>query len=96
MLNKGIEMKCRIRKDEQQSYNPYLKSAILEVVDNQLNENNPPETKQTLERLLSLGHSETKAKEMIASVVTEELYYVMKEDQPFNNERFVTGLNKLK
>ncbi len=88
-------MKCRIKKDEQ-PYNPYLKSAILEVVDNQLNENNPPETRQTLERLISLGYSEAKAKEMIGSVVTEEIYYVMKDDEPFNNERFVAGLNKLK
>ena len=88
-------MKCRINKNEQ-SQNPHLKSAILEVVENQLNENNPPETKQTLERLINAGYKEEKAKEMIGSVVTEEIYYVMKDDEPFNNERFVSGLNKLK
>lgn len=88
-------MKCRIKKDGQEPYNPYLKSAILEVVDNQLNENNPPETRQTLDRLVGLGYSETKAKEMIGAVVTEEIYYVMKDNEPFNIERFVTGLNKL-
>ena len=89
-------MKCKIKKDGQEPYNPYLKSTILEVVDNQLNENNPPETKQTLDRLIGLGYSETKAKEMIGTVVVKEIYCVMKDNQPFNNERFVVELNKLK
>jgi hypothetical protein len=35
--------------------NPYLKETILEVVENQLRENNPPETQQTLMRLLAAG-----------------------------------------
>ncbi len=87
-------MKCRIKKGEQ--HNPYLKSAILEVVDNQLNENNPPETRQTLERLVNAGYTEEKAKEMIGSIVADEIYYVMKDNEPFNNERFIAGLNKLK
>ena len=88
-------MKCRIKKDKQ-PHNPRLKSAFLDVVDNQLNENNPPETRQTLERLINLGYGEDKAKEMIGTVVTEEIYYVMKDDEPFNNERFIVGLKNLK
>ena len=31
----------------EQGTNPYLKAAILEVVENQLREHNPPETQQT-------------------------------------------------
>jgi hypothetical protein len=37
--------------------NPYLKSAILEVVDNQLKANDPPETRKTLKRLPTEGYS---------------------------------------
>jgi len=33
--------------------NPHLKAAILQVVDNQILANDPPETKQTLDRLIS-------------------------------------------
>lgn len=37
--------------------NPHLKAAILEVVENQLQADDPPETRQTLEHLLSEGFS---------------------------------------
>jgi len=41
---------------EEGTTNPHLKLAILEVVENQLRENNPPETRQTFERLLATGY----------------------------------------
>lgn len=84
------------RKSDEQQYNPYLKAAILDVVENQLRENNPPETRQTLNRLIQAGYSEDRAREMIGTVITTEIYYVMKDNEPFNNERFVSGLNNLK
>ena len=35
--------------------NPRLKALIIEVVDNQLRANDPPETRSTLERLIEEG-----------------------------------------
>lgn len=75
--------------------NPNLKAAILEVVENQLRENNPPETKKTFERLVSEGYSEREARELIGCVVTSEMFDVMKQMQPFNPERFAKALDKL-
>lgn len=75
--------------------NPYLKSALLEVVDNQLNANDPPETRKTFERLTSEGYSEDEAKRLIACVVTSEMFDVLKKQEPFNLERFVKALNAL-
>lgn len=43
-------------------HNPRLKKIILQVVFNQLRSNQPPETKETLERLIAEGHSKEKAK----------------------------------
>jgi hypothetical protein len=74
---------------------PYLKSAILEVVDNQLNANDPPETRQTFDRLISEGYSEEDAKKLIGCVVTSEIFDVLKKQEPFNPERFVKALNEL-
>jgi hypothetical protein len=37
------------------SANPQLAAAILEIVDTQLREDTPPETRQTFERLISAG-----------------------------------------
>ncbi len=75
--------------------NPHLKQAMLEVVDNQLRDNNPPETRQTYERLLREGHSERKAKELIATAVIAETYYILKAKETFNLKRFVAALEAL-
>src|SRR6266567_3979216 len=44
-------------------FNPHLKAAILEVVENQIRASDPPETRQTFERLLAAGYSRKEAVE---------------------------------
>jgi len=75
--------------------NTYLKSAILEVVENQLQANDPPETRQTYDRLISEGYSEVEAKKLIGCVVSLEVFDVLKKQEPFNPERFAKALNEL-
>ena len=75
--------------------NPVLNAAIMKVVDNQLRGNDPPQTGQTLKRLMAAGHSEKEAKRLIACVVSAEIFDVLKQQQPFNLERFVKALDKL-
>ena len=74
---------------------PHLRAAIIEVVDNQIRENDPPETKHTYERLLSEGHSEKEAKRLIGCVVASEIFEVLKHQKEFDKERFVKALDKL-
>ncbi len=68
--------------DDETTYNPYLKAAILEVVENQIREDNPPETRQTLERLLAAGYSRQQAIEMIGSAVVGEIWAVLHDNKP--------------
>lgn len=89
---RGDKMGTRRKADKT---NPYLRAAFLEVVDNQLRENNPPKTKETLERLISEGYSAEKAKELIAQAVVVEAYVVMKTQTTFNRERFIRNLRAL-
>ena len=81
--------------DDGTTYNPYLKAAILEVVENQIREGDPPETRQTLERLLAAGYSRKQATEMIGSAVVEEIWAVLHDHKPFDRARFVGLLEKL-
>jgi Holliday junction resolvasome RuvABC DNA-binding subunit len=76
--------------------NQNLKRTILEVVDNQLRENNPPITKNTFERLKQLGYTEQQAKEKISAILIEEIYDVMKNREVYNEERYSNKLSKLK
>lgn len=68
---------------------------ILQVVDNQIHETDPPETRATFERLCSQGYSELEAKELIGAVVVVEIFNVLKYNEPFNRDRFVTALQNL-
>ena len=44
---------------------PHLQAAFMEIVDNQIRDNEPPETHETLYRLQALGLSEPEAKRYI-------------------------------
>lgn len=69
--------------------------AIVEAVENQLADNNPPETKQTLERLMKAGESRENAIRYIASALSVELHNVLKNQEPYNHERYVSYLKTL-
>jgi len=75
--------------------NLQLKKAILEVVENQIRENNPPETKKTLDRLLKAGYSKDDAMKLIGRGVTVEIYKVLKNKEHFNDEKYVKALREL-
>jgi len=75
--------------------NPYLADAFMEVVENQIASNDPPETRQTLDRLMSEGMSEEEAKMYIGQAVCLEAWDIMKNKREFNLERFVRNLNDL-
>ena len=93
-------MKARIPKhsdkNTESEYNPYLKATLLEVVDNQLNDNDPPETRETLNRIIAAGYSEEKAKERIASVLVMHIYDIMHDSKQFDSEKYKRDLSELK
>ncbi len=73
-----------------------LKALILEVVDNQMQDNNPPVTNETFRRLVNKGYSEEEAKEKIAAVVVEHIYDIMKGDNSFDEKKYTKDLKSLK
>jgi len=75
--------------------NPEFKKIILEIVENQLEENNPKETGETLQRLIKSGISKKDARIYIGQAVTVEIWEVMHNNTPFNEERFVRNLKRL-
>lgn len=72
-----------------------LKGIIMDVVEKQIENNNPKATKETFNRLVEKGYDETTAKEMIAAVVVEDLYYMLKNKQVFDEKKFTKRLSKL-
>jgi len=72
-----------------------VRAAILEVVENQLRDGAPPETKQTLQRLVAEGYSEPDAKRLIGAVVASEIFNLLKRGEPYDETRFVAALRQL-
>ncbi len=63
--------------------NPLLGEEMKKVVRNQIRQNDPPETKQTYERLIREGFPIDEVMRQLAAVVT------------FNQERYIKRLNNL-
>ena len=74
---------------------PVLKQTILEVVNNQLENLDPSETKQTYDRLVANGISDQEARRLIGCVVSSEIFNVLKQQQSFDHARFAKALNRL-
>jgi Mg/Co/Ni transporter MgtE len=75
--------------------NTKIKNAIIEVVNIQIESNDPPETKQTFDRLVSEGFSIEEAKKLIGSVVVAEVFDVMTAERNFDIINYVAALNDL-
>ena len=74
---------------------PALNAAFLEIVDNQLADGKPPETRQTFDRLVREGHTAQEARRLIASVVVSEIFEVMQRGKSYDEARFVAALARL-
>ena len=72
-----------------------LRKAILEVINNQIKDNDPPETKQALVRLQEEGLTEEDALKLIGYVVASEVFTVLKENRKFDKAKFSSALNAL-
>ena len=69
--------------------------AIIEAVENQITDSNPPETRETLERLMAMGESRENAMRYIASVLSIEIFEAMKNKTPYDKERYLLNLANL-
>ena len=71
------------------------RKAIFEILNNQLAEGNPPETGETLARLLAAGHPEQEARRLIACVIAREVFAVVQEGREFDTSKYVEALRAL-
>lgn len=72
-----------------------VRDAFMEVVVNQLETNDPPETKATLDRLVAAGHSNGEAMQLIAAVARNEMQAMLAASRQFDRTRYAGLLAKL-
>ena len=71
------------------------REVIIGAVENQIRKNDPPEAKETLARLIQSGQSREDALRLIAGVLANEMFEVMKNKAHFDNARYVANLARL-
>lgn len=72
-----------------------VRRAILGAVENQLTADDPPETRQTLERLIAAGYSRQQAMKMIGGALTEEMWEMLHDQKEHDPARYKARLDRL-
>lgn len=75
--------------------NPILHVNMHSVIENQLEQNTPPEVRKALDGLLKRGESRHEAIHAIAYEFNMELFPVLKHSRPFNNAAYKRRLEKI-
>ena len=78
-----------------QPANPALREAILAVVEQQMRDNTPRETRRTVERLVAQGYAPEDARRLIGNVVAQEIVAVMQRGEAYHEQRYMTALRAL-
>jgi hypothetical protein len=73
----------------------FLIEAMHHIVANQLLADDPPVTWQTVQRLTALGYGWRNIMHMIAGVVSEDVYNMLKEKRPFDLAGYTQRLDEL-
>ncbi len=77
------------------SANPALTEAILAVFDQQLRDQNPPETQRTFARLVTSGYVPEDARRLMGNVVAQDIFAVMQREEVYNEQRYTAALHGL-
>lgn len=83
------------RKIIQEEINRRLKGAINAVINQQIAENKPPETIETIERLQVEGFSKEEAYTLVGHLVSLEVAEELAGEKGLNMDRYVAALEKL-
>ncbi len=70
-------------------------AAIFKAIDTQLEDGDPPETAETLERLMGQGYSRDEAYRLIGCALADELFRIMKHECEYDRGRYVRMLRDL-
>jgi hypothetical protein len=74
---------------------PVLHRSVLDAVDRQIETNQPPEVRRTLQRLVAAGHSPDQAHQQIALVFSLEMIRVLESRRPFHDGHYTAALRRL-
>ena len=72
-----------------------IRKGLLDAVEHQLTNGDPPEARDTYNRLIGLNCSDEEARSLIASALIWELNTVAKSGKEYDQKRYVACLHNL-
>jgi Domain of unknown function (DUF1841) len=94
-LHRAIEAGLAEIHVKGRTINPALHLAMHEIVANQLWADDPPEVWQTATRLFTSGYERHEVLHMLASVVSDDVYQILHDQNPPDPEKTRTALSAL-
>lgn len=73
-----------------------LRDAMLDTVLDQINRNDPPAARDTYDRLIDEGASNSQALNLMATALREEMAHMLEAKVEFDNARYAQRLAKIK
>jgi hypothetical protein len=75
--------------------NEKIREGIIATINNQIKNNDPPETKITYDRLRKEGFDYFQSRQMIGQCLAIELFEIIKFRKPYDKNRYIKNLNLL-
>lgn len=72
-----------------------VRDAMLDTVLNQIDRGDPPEARETYDRLIDGGASNSQALHLMAAALRVEMSRMLSESTPFDNARYADLLKKI-
>ena len=73
----------------------FAETTLIEAIENQIESENPPAAKATINKLTLVGYEREDILQMMAHVLAVEIDALLEEDRPFNTEWYETALRAL-
>ncbi|MFL1499824.1 hypothetical protein ACI77J_01310 [Pseudomonas sp. O64] len=73
----------------------FTESTLTQVIENQIESDNPPAAKATLNKLTLVGYEREEILHLMAHVLAVEIDKMLDEDRAFNTEWYETALRAL-
>lgn len=80
---------------ERDGTNPVVHVLIHQIVENQIADQEPPETVETLDQLMQQGASRHEAVHKIGEVLVGDMTEMLQSNRIFDNQRYVQSLRQL-
>jgi hypothetical protein len=82
-------------KNDDNDEEDFTEATLIEAIENQIESDNPPAARATLNKLTLVGYEREEILQLMAHVLAVEIDAILEEDRAFNTEWYEAALRAL-